>query len=317
MAIQTHTILLESRRHFQGRLPTHHVGKLLVDLPLAIRGAVSMAFRNRSRAKGRKPDWLMASSDIRFTGHCGNGESQLSFELPTLQSAAGDLYGQKVLFQGTRPEGSLTGLDLLARAIDDVTAEKSDSDAFDFDLLNQIGRFGRFFKNGPFTELRIVGSIATGYRETPVCAAIDERTRAITVRTPRPQRTRLVGQLDGLEASTQRFSLLLDGGERVVGVFPTGHEEHVQALWNSRVLVTGTAVYRSSGDLLRVDADEIDSGEGASILFTRIPRPSHAILDTDRLRRPQGSRSGMAAIMGKWPGEETDEEVESALERMS
>jgi len=35
------------------------------------------------------------------------------------------------------------------------------------------------------------------------------------------------------------------------------------------------------------------------------------------LRKPQGTRSGMAAIMGRWPGEETEEEIEAALEQIS
>jgi hypothetical protein len=33
----------------------------------------------------------------------------------------------------------------------------------------------------------------------------------------------------------------------------------------------------------------------------------------DRYRVPQGPDSGIAAIIGKWPGEETDDEIASAL----
>ena len=35
------------------------------------------------------------------------------------------------------------------------------------------------------------------------------------------------------------------------------------------------------------------------------------------LRKSQGTRSGMAAIMGRWPGDETEEEIEAALEHIS
>jgi hypothetical protein len=84
MNMQQHQICLESKQHFAGRLPTHHLGFLLTDLPICIRGAISMALRNRSKAPGKQPKWLRRSNDLRFTGHVGNGVSHLKFELPAL-----------------------------------------------------------------------------------------------------------------------------------------------------------------------------------------------------------------------------------------
>ena len=55
MTIHKHEICLESDQHFDGRLPTHHFGFLMADLPVAIRGAVSMALRNRSMLQASNP----------------------------------------------------------------------------------------------------------------------------------------------------------------------------------------------------------------------------------------------------------------------
>jgi hypothetical protein len=136
-------------------------------------------------------------------------------------------------------------------------------------------------------------------------------------RTPTPQRIRLVGTLDGLEASTQRFSLLLDSGDRVTGVYPEEISDLLRKLWQRRVLVLGTSIFRASGNLLRVEAESIEDGTNASSLFSTPPVASGSRLDPNRLRKPQGTRSGMAAIMGRWPGEETEEEIEAALEQIS
>ncbi|MGV3485175.1 MAG: hypothetical protein ACO1RT_12220 [Planctomycetaceae bacterium] len=84
MTTQQHDIWLESEQHFDGRLPTHHLGFLFTDLPTMIRGAVSMALRNRSKTPGKQPNWIKKASDIRFTGHGGNGVTHLQFELPSL-----------------------------------------------------------------------------------------------------------------------------------------------------------------------------------------------------------------------------------------
>lgn len=44
------------------------------------------------------------------------------------------------------------------------------------------------------------------------------------------------------------------------------------------------------------------------------PRPR---LDPARLRVPQDPSGGMASIMGKWPGDETEEEIAEGLEWLS
>src|SRR6056297_1567520 len=131
MTIHQHEISLDSEQHFDGRLPTHHLGFLLADLPLAIRGTVSMALRNRSKTPGKQPQWLRRASDLRFTGHGGNGATHLRFELPSLEDAASDVYDQQELFDSGRPNGALTGLDLFMGVIREIDADHADSDAFD------------------------------------------------------------------------------------------------------------------------------------------------------------------------------------------
>lgn len=316
MTIQKHKISLESDQHFEGRLPSHYLGFLLADLPVAIRGAVSMALRKRSKTPGKQPNWLKRASDLRFIGHKGNGITQLEFELPTLEDAAGEVYDQKELFESGRPDGRLTGLDLLIHTIKDIDATNTDSEAFDPQLLHQMIHFKRFFKAGPFSGFSLIGSKAAKDRVQFTPATIENSER-LYGRTPTPQRVRLVGTLDGLEASTQRFSLLLDGGERVAGVYPEDISDHLQTLWRNRVLVLGTSVFRASGNLLRVEAESISDGANASPLFSAAPVASNSRLDPNRLRKPQGARSGVAAIMGRWPSDETEEEVQAALELIS
>lgn len=40
-------------------------------------------------------------------------------------------------------------------------------------------------------------------------------------------------------------------------------------------------------------------------------------LDLEALRKPQGPDSGINAIIGKWPGDESDEEILPLLEKLS
>ncbi len=241
----------------------------------------------------------------------------MQFELPSLEDAASEVYAQGELFDLGRPSGTITGLDLLMQVVRDIDSEQANSNAFDPQLLNQFAKFKRFFESGPFSGFRIAGSVPDACGEVRVTRTTTENSLRLYGRTPTPQRVRLAGNLDGLEASTQRFSLLLDSGERVAGVYPDEISGRLRGLWQKRVLVLGTCVFRASGNLLRVEAESIDDGANAPSLFSTPPVASSDRLDPHRLRKAQGARSGMAAIMGRWPGDETDEEIEEALEHIS
>ncbi len=277
-----------------------------------------MALRNRSTAHGRRPAWLERAADIRFADHQGNGETTLYFEAPTLGEAAPEIYAQNTFFPEMRPDPTDTGFDLLGDVLFEVDQGNADSQQFDPALLKRIAHFQSVFdRRSPFKEFEITTRHARGRHWVKVNPATIESANSLLGRTPAPQRVRIAGQLDGLEASTQRFSVLLDSGEQVTGVFSDDQMDAMQKLWRHRVLVLGTAVYRASGRLLRIEADAVKAGEHEPAIFSHMPAPSHTKLDHSKLHKPQGPRSGIAAIIGQWPGEETDEEIVGALEKLS
>jgi hypothetical protein len=313
-----HKIKLRSEQHFHAKLPPYHLGRLLAEIPLAVRESISMALRNRSTAQGRRPAWLERAADIRFADHQGNGETILFFEAPVLGEAAQEIYTQTSLFPEMRPDPNDTGFDLLGDVLVEVDQRNADSQHFDPALLKRVTHFQSVFgKKSPFSEFEIETRHARDHHWVKVNPATVESANSLLGRTPTPQRIRLVGQLDGLEASTQRFSVLLDSGEKITGVFAEDQIDAMQELWRQRVLVLGTAVYRASGRLLRIDADSVRPGEDEPMIFSHLPAASHKRLDASKLHKPQGLRSGIAAIIGQWPGDETNEEVIAGLEKLS
>lgn len=217
----------------------------------------------------------------------------------------------------SRPPAEDTGFDLLADVLMDIGRRNADSPAYDPPLLKRIAGMRRLFKQSPFREFGFTGRRFDAHAPARLAPETVESAKALLGKTPAPQRVRLVGQLDALVASTQQFSLLLDSGEKLIGVFSEEQMDCLRQLWPARVLVLGTAVYRASGKLLRIDAEAVKPGEHESAIFSRLPAPAHAKLDLSKLCKTQGPRSGMAAIMGQWPGDETDEEIAAALERLS
>lgn len=314
MSHVTQTITLTSDHHYGRRLPPQALGPALTAIPTVVRQSISMAFRGRSRVRGPRPRWLKAASDIRFIDHLGDDASVLVFEAPTLGEAAEELY-QQGEFWSSRPDPGLTGLDLFGNVIRDVAAHNEDSDRFDKSLLDKLAGF-KSVLNGSFHDLRL----DTNRSNTPLAVInhrVIETAQEFKATTPSPQRVRVVGKLDMVRASTQSFALRLDDGQEVRGVLGSGSILEAAAHLNGRVLVLGRAIYRASGRLLRIDADEITAGEQESSVFSRIPAPRVRRWDTSSLRVPQGPKSGVAAILGQWPGDETDEEIDAWLEEIS
>lgn len=135
------------------------------------------------------------------------------------------------------------------------------------------------------------------------------------------QRVRIAGTLDVLHHSKKRFILALESGIKVRGLV-AGEATDLTgwtSLWGRKVVVSGFARFRPSGSLLRVEADRIEPADEHDVaLWGALPRPIFGgPLDERSLRQPQGPRTGVGAILGQLPGEESDEEIIEALKRLS
>lgn len=305
----TRIVTISSPAHYGRRVPSRALGGLLKAIPEAIRRSVRMAVEGRSRGRGKRPDWLNAATDIRYLGHDGSDQTALHFDLPTLGEAAPRLYQQRE-FWPTRPDAEDTGFDLLGDVLYDVASQNADSDRFDRTLLDAIADF-RVVLNGEFAELtwnRREAGVPVSL--TPTVA---ETARTLYTNTPLPRQVRIVGRLDMVRASTSSFAVILDAGDEVRGVLSEGEIGALSALLNRRVLILGRASYKPSGRLLRVDAQQVSPTSDNSSFFSAVPKPTQKKLDLRDTFRNQQHKLGVAAIFGKWPGDETDEEVADAL----
>ena len=274
-----------------------------------------MAFIGRSTRPGRRQGWLDAVSDIRFVGHSGDDDTILHFKAPPFGEAAEQLYQQKE-FWPTKPDPSDSGFDLLCDVVADVAAANDDSDKFDSSLLKQLAKFEHGLTRD-FQTMAIAGHRYADTQPAIIHQPIIDRVKDFFASTPAPRRVRLVGQLDMIRASTQTFALKLEDGQEIRGVLVEGEIVKLAEFLRERVLLLGQSVFRPSGRLLRIDADSMQLAGHESSIWSQMPTPGAGKLDLGEFRRAQGPRSGVAAVIGHWPGDETDAEVNEALEEMS
>lgn len=309
----TQSIRLKSSQHYGRRPPSKWAGAVQVALPDAVQQSVRMAFEGRSDGK-KRPGWLIATADVRLVGVEGDDETVLRFELPTLREAAPSIYEQRELFPTDKPDAADTGFDLLADVIADIAERNADSGRFDPKLLECVANFRRFIGKN-FTELTIDRRGQT--KSVGVTSEVIETAKTLYSNMPVPRRVRIVGQLDMVRVSTQTFGVILDDGQEVRGVLTQGEIEGITGLLKQRVQILGKAIYRPSGRLLRVDTEEVAATTDKGSFFSAIPKPSRKRFNLREVLREQAGKGGIAAIIGKWPGDETDEEVAAALAELS
>ena len=192
---------------------------------------------------------------------------------------------------------------------------RSDSDLFDQPLLSTFRRFDRILAAG-FSSFEFANWKRDRARVVVVVESMMAVDRLIRS-TPEPQRTRVSGTLDTIRHSDRMFTLLVEGGQAVQGIAEGVAAEQLAGLFGESVVVSGTAVFRPSSGLLRIEAEAIDAAGSDAAVWARVPAPLFRVMDAANLREPQGPRSGVNAIIGRWPGEESDEEIAAALRELS
>jgi hypothetical protein len=311
-ATKRHTVRLSGERARGARIAGSILGELTSLLLDATRGALRVRVEGRSTARGSLPSWLSAAADFEIVG-IEAGSTLLMIEAPALSEAAPALFSQQALFEPIDSTDSAFGV--MEQTLRAAVAGRSDSDLFDQPLLSVFRRFDRVLAAG-FSSIELTNGSPGAHRvivDFDSVASVDRLIRT----TPEPQRARVSGMLDTIRHSDRMFTLLVDDGKAVKGIAEGLAAEQLADLFGQRVVVAGTAVFRPSGSLLRIEADSVDAAGAEAAVWARVPGPLFPGLDMTALRQPQGSKSGVNAIIGRWPGEESDEEIAAALRELS
>lgn len=274
------------------------------------RGAVRLALERRSTpASDDASTWMERVVDFDLV-RIEEGSTRLVLASPSLESIVPSLPDRAGLVAAVGEQ--TTAFDLLLASLRDAAGADDDSERFDVPLLESFGKLGQLAMLG-VEEIEIGGD--------PPCrldAAAFDRITALRRRTPLPRQVRVAGRLERVAHDARAFRVHL--AEGVVPGLASARVEPGQLgrLEGTQVVVSGLAVFRASGRVLRLEAHHVEAADERASAWRHVPGPLfEAAEPAARYRLRQGPRSGLAAIMGQWPGDETDEEIAAILEQLS
>ncbi len=303
-------VAIDTKTGFGADMPLAISSLLLRRLEDTARPCVRMAVEGSSASVGATPLWLERASDIRTIGFSERGgQSVLHVRAPRLGDAIPEIFDQRSLWPGMAQPHE-TAIQLIGRVGDAVKRHEVASDLYDQALLRHFGQWHLLFKRG-VKEIQVPGSTAGDEGPVRLDITVARNARLLSDQMPAPRQVRIVGKLDMVRHSTRSFALLLAGGQEIRGVLEERDPELLQKHFGKEITVFGKAIYRPSGSLLRLDAEEIlDTTEGKAA-FSSIPEALSKPYRAER--KAQSNKTGVAAFFGTWPGDETDEDLLAAL----
>ena len=295
-----------------------HVLRNLLDVVIdGSQRAVRIRTQGRSIARGQLPHWIDASSE--FTVQVLAGSTVLELEAPSLQEAAPEAFAQQEMFQMFPDiDPALSSFDYFTQSLHAALSGDEQSSLYDRSMLEFLQTFSTIFDHG-IDSIDIQDRKRKGAPPLHIQRPALQRFSRLESKIPQPCQVRLAGTLEQIRHSDHTLRIkLLQGNETVTGVATPALGNSLQKLWGQTVLIAGVSHFNAAGGLLRIEVERIDvATEQDAELWADIPHPLNTPLSSTHLRQAQGPRSGLNAIIGKWPGDETDEEIAAELENLS
>jgi len=312
--MKKHTLKLLGGPRGELRVPAETLLETVGALLEGARQAVRFVVDGESTRKGPRPAWLDTVCKLEITG-LQPGSAVVSVEAPTLAEAGQDRFGlghQTLFF--TEPQQVLnpdhTAIDLFGNVLAAAIEGDREHILADRALLDTCARFAR--AAGSAFEGIEIDKIAGRQKPLLVTPAEIQKIEVLRDETPTPKAIRVSGTLDTISATKSDIVLTLPSGEAI----PAKLEEHnlaaLRSLFGHRVVVSGMAQFRPSGRLSLIDVEYLAPATDQDALWEAVT--------TARIGRsvgtfvPQDETSGISAIFGTWPGEESDQELLMALD---
>lgn len=284
-------------------------GKLFRQIERTVQPCVRMALTGRSAQVGQPPKWLQAAWDVRATGFSRrDSDTVIHLSLPRLGEAAPRVFEQKTLWDmAVMPDE--TALELMGKLVHDVREQIISSDSYDAPMLSRLTGWNGILESKIKTV--VLPMIGVNAPKAILDESVIVGAKSLSNRIPAERQVRVVGKVDMVRYSTRSMGLRLDDGSEVRCAVVNEELSELREFLNKEVTVLGKAIYRPSGSVLRLDVEQILETTVGRGQFSQVPLSMEIRPKVER--RAQTAKTGVAAVFGTWPGEETDAELLAAL----
>lgn len=260
--------------------------------------------------RGRNPKWLNKSIDFTVTG-LQQGSTVIELEAPKFRDTAQKVFSQQDFWK-LHPDLESTAIDIVSLAIEEACKENSPGNRFDKAVLDSISKFQRVIDK-PDRRLTIFNN-----EDKQIIFTLDTQTLEQAVKRSteiiKPRAYIVSGILDRIEHRDEKFLLRIDGHKPLFGQINRENidVELLRPLWGKPTTVEGVVHFKANGEPRFIRARRIGGKSSGHNLYERLPTG----VEDDSERLSKAANFKLSTLWGKWPGDETFEELMEILDSM-
>lgn len=277
--------------------------------------ALRLSVEGASTKRGRIPEWLKRSLEFTVTG-IRKGSTILEIEAPKLLESAPTQVQQQDLWY-TRPNPEDTAISIFSKSVIEATSGNMESKYYDQGVLDSL------LASKPLFDA-YVDEVEITSQEKPQVSFNLKRDDLINISKLQksmrePQAVIISGIFNLIEHAERRFQLVQEDGHKIFGRAESRliSDDDMKEFWGKKVTIRGMAYYSPSGKIRLIDGQVIKSFEPGEQVFERISDLDIPMVITQRVEMVEASRRPLMDIWGKWPGEESIDDILSALKEIS
>ena len=304
-----HTIKLKGYQTEDGKISF----KLLKDLGdqltrLAASTLLSYVEGSSKIKRGKSPVWLTNSIDFNLTG-IGEGSTVLEIEAPILSESLAEV--QLPIFQeiDSSKLKETSALDLSFFAYEQALNNKEESYLLDKNLLREIMQFKKVLES---EGAEII--FESNQTEFKITNNILSEIKVLEDKTPPSRKAKVTGKLDVLQHSQSQLELVTDGKKMRAKLSGKLNFDDVLKLFGEDVILSGIANFNPAGKITSFVIQSIKKAASEDDYFRHIPQPIFKEFDLQRVVEAKGYKgTDIEELIGKWPGDESTEELLALL----
>lgn len=303
-------IKIEHAQEANGAIDLERLMKIADGIRKVSEGALQIRLKGISLTRGRKKVALQDALKVSLTG-IKEGSTILCLETDkfekTLPSYQTDIFRAEA--QAELPNE--TPISLLIKSFQDALTDKDHQDLLDKPLLRELKNFRKAFLS---KEEKMIFSNEGSFPDFQLTQEDFRKIKILEDEIPDSQPVVLNGVVELLKYSTLKVKINTHEGI-VDGFLADGlSSEEIASFWGKEVTITGTSHFKPRGKSV-IEIKRIFEPSEGDTYFSKKPKSETVERQLARQIREKGSNR-LAEIMGKWPGDETDEEFEEMLKML-
>lgn len=303
-------IKIEHAQEADGTIDLERLTKIADGIRKVSEGALQIRLKGISLTRGRKKVSLQDALKVSLTG-IKEGSTILCLETEkfekTLQSYQTDIFRAEA--QAELPNE--TPISLFIKTFQNALTDDDHQDLLDKPLLRELKNLKKAFFN---EEETMIFSNQGSLPDLQLTQKDFKKIKVLEDEIPDPQHVVLNGVVELLQFSTLKVKIKTEEG--IVDGFLADDlsSEDIASFWGKEVTITGTSHFKPRGKSVIEIERVFEPGEGDSY-FSKRPKSETVEMQLERQIREKGSNP-LAEIIGRWPGDETDEEFEQMLKAL-